>query len=149
MSLPMHPMPREGTETDVISHNSDYAAMHPMPREGTETMSSRISARFVPMHPMPREGTETISAVLFYFEDVNASYAPWGDGNERKHIFIENIKMHPMPREGTETYPICHAWRKLWMHPMPREGKETKFLLFHDFRPLIQSIPPRQGTNIF
>ena len=33
--------------------------MHPMPREGTETNSKMQEMEKMRMHPMPREGTET------------------------------------------------------------------------------------------
>ena len=73
----MHPMPREGTETDIRSKDITQDVMHPMPREGTETHFDKSCEFFLKMHPMPREGTETFPLLLFLAKTTeNASYAP-------------------------------------------------------------------------
>ncbi len=72
----MHPMPREGTETDVLELHKQLKPMHPMPREGTETLLSARRLRMRLMHPMPREGTETLTFGSFSRAISNASYAP-------------------------------------------------------------------------
>ena len=77
MSLPMHPMPREGTETGGGGEAVEFVVMHPMPREGTETANgeTKYFVRAV-MHPMPREGTETFLPFFLFHDFLNASYAP-------------------------------------------------------------------------
>ena len=77
----MHPMPREGTETQrrfprrlsyecilcpvrgrkliIRDFKFVFDKMHPMPREGTETHHGGRYHKLKEMHPMPREGTET------------------------------------------------------------------------------------------
>ena len=50
--------------------------MHPMPREGTETQMTPEEIERAKMHPMPREGTETYIYINFDVGVFNASYAP-------------------------------------------------------------------------
>ena len=76
MSLPMHPMPREGTETSPQKNLGSRVPMHPMPREGTETPFADCRLEFFIMHPMPREGTETLISSQVNLPFPNASYAP-------------------------------------------------------------------------
>ena len=76
MSLPMHPIPREGTETEVSGLLRRLSEMHPIPREGTETFNFVIEGCLIEMHPIPREGTETRCALIFVEFCGNASYTP-------------------------------------------------------------------------
>ena len=47
-----------------------------MPREGTETLILSHSKIRIPMHLMPREGTETVAFGVQHPTAGNASYAP-------------------------------------------------------------------------